>query len=58
LPYSFLANFVKNIHSITPEQVSAITKKYLDYSKMMVVMVGDEKGIQKQIESKAPKKAF
>jgi len=58
LPDSFLANFVKNIHGITPEQVSAITKRYLDYSKMMVVMVGDEKGIQKQIESKAPKKAF
>jgi len=58
LPDSFLANFVKNIHSITPEKVSAITRRYIDYSKMMVVMVGDEKGIQKQIESKAPKKAF
>ena len=58
LPDSYLTNFVKNIHSITPEQVSAITKKYMDYSKMMIVMVGDEKGIQKQIEAKSPKKAF
>ena len=58
LPDSYLTNFVKNIHSITPEQVSGITKKYMDYSKMMIVMVGDEKGIQKQIESKGPKKAF
>jgi hypothetical protein len=30
----------------------------MDYNKMMVVMVGDEKGIQKQIESKGQKKAF
>ena len=44
LPDSYLTNFVKNIHSITPEQVSAIAKKYLDYKKMMIVMVGDEKG--------------
>jgi zinc protease len=58
LPDSYLTNFVKNIHSITPEQVSAIAKKYMDYSKMMIVMVGDEKGIQKQIETKGAKKAF
>jgi len=58
LPDSFLANFVKNIHSVTPAQVSAIAKKYMDYNKMMVVMVGDAKGIQQQIESKGPKKAF
>jgi predicted Zn-dependent peptidase len=58
LPDSYLTNFVKNIHSITPEQVSAIAKKYMDYSKMTIVMVGDEKGIQKQIETKGQKKAF
>jgi predicted Zn-dependent peptidase len=58
LPDSHLNNFVKNIHSVTPEQVSAITKKYLDYSKMLVVMVGDQNAIKKQIQTKSAKKAF
>jgi predicted Zn-dependent peptidase len=58
LPDSYLNNFVKNIHSVTPEQVSAISKKYLDYSKMLVVMVGDQNAIKKQIETKSAKKAF
>jgi zinc protease len=58
LPDSYLENFVKNIHSVTPEQVSAITKKYLDYKKMLIVMVGDESAIKKQIETKSVKKAF
>ncbi|MGZ8518354.1 MAG: M16 family metallopeptidase [Chitinophagaceae bacterium] len=58
LPDSYLTSFVKNINSITPEQVSAITKKYLDYKKMMIVMVGDQNAIKKQIETKGAKKAF
>lgn len=58
LPDSYLSNFVKNIYSVTPEQVSAITKKYLDYKKMLVVMVGDKNAIQKQIETKTTRKAF
>ena len=58
LPDSYLTSFVKNINSITPQQVSAITKKYLDYKKMMVVMVGDENAIKKQIGETKAKKAF
>jgi predicted Zn-dependent peptidase len=58
LPDSYLTSFVKNVNSITPEQVSAITKKYLDYKKMMIVMVGDQNAIKKQIETKGAKKAF
>ena len=55
---SYLTNFVKNVNAITPQQVSAIMKNYLDYGKMTVVMVGDEEGIKKQVETKMPKKAF
>ncbi len=58
LPDSYLTSFVKNINSITPQDVSAITKKYLDYKKMMIVMVGDKGAIQKQLDAKKPKKAF
>jgi predicted Zn-dependent peptidase len=58
LPDSYLTNFVRNIHSITPEQVSNVTKKYLDHKKMLVVMVGDQQTIKKQIEASGAKKAF
>lgn len=58
LPDSYLTSFVKNVNSINPQQVSAIAKKYLDYKKMMIVMVGDQKAIQKQIEETKAKKAF
>ena len=58
LPDSYLTSFVKNINSITPQQVSDITKKYLDYKKMLVVMVGDERAIKKQIGDTKAKKAF
>ncbi|MGK2860943.1 MAG: M16 family metallopeptidase, partial [Chitinophagaceae bacterium] len=58
LPDSYLTNFVKNIHSITPEQVSAITSKHLDFRKMMIVMVGDKQAILKQMDEKRAKKAF
>ena len=35
-----------------------MVKNYIDYKKMTIVMVGDEEGIKKQIETKMPKKAF
>jgi hypothetical protein len=35
-----------------------MVKTYLNYNKMTVVMVGDAEGIKKQVETKAPKKAF
>ena len=57
LPDTYLTSFVKNVNSITPQQVSDITKKYLDYKKMLIVMVGDQEAIKKQVEAKA-KKAF
>ncbi len=58
LPDSYLTNFVKNVNAVTPQQVSDMVKSYLDYNKMTVVMVGDEEGIKKQVETKMPKKAF
>jgi len=58
LPDSYLTNFVKNVNAVTPQQVSDMVKTYLNYNKMTVVMVGDAEGIKKQVETKAPKKAF
>lgn len=49
LPDSFLTNMVKNIHAVTPADVSSFTKKYLPYNKMTLVMVGDKDSIEKQM---------
>lgn len=52
LPDSYLTQMVKNIHSVIPEQISAIAKKYFPYHKMVLVMVGDKDLITKQLEEK------
>ncbi len=47
---SYLTNRVENIHAVTPGQVQQMTKKYIDPSQMTLVVVGDKKVIQKQIQ--------
>ncbi|MEI9909713.1 MAG: pitrilysin family protein [Bacteroidota bacterium] len=58
LPDSYLTNYVKNIHSVTPEKVSETAKKYIDYNKMTKVMVGDKKSIEQQAGKQKELKAF
>ncbi len=56
---SYLNTLVKNIHSVSPAKVSEITKKYINYDKMLKVMVGDKEQIEKQLgESKPALKPF
>jgi zinc protease len=50
LPDSYLTNYVQNVYAITPEKVKEITAKYLDTEKMTLVVVGDKKEIQKQMQ--------
>jgi predicted Zn-dependent peptidase len=47
---SYLNNYVKNIYKVTPEMVSTIARKYIDYDKMTKVMIGDKSVLDKQIE--------
>ncbi|MEQ8552519.1 MAG: pitrilysin family protein [Cyclobacteriaceae bacterium] len=47
---TYLTNYVKSIYAVTPEQVREMTEKYLDYEKMTIVVVGDKKVIDQQIE--------
>ena len=58
LPDSYLTNYVKNIHAVTPEKVSETAKTYIQYDKMTKVMVGDKQAIQQQINKAGEKKAF
>jgi predicted Zn-dependent peptidase len=56
---SYLTNYVKNMYSVTPEKVSEIVRKHIQYEKMTKVMVGDKQAIQQQIEKqRAAPKAF
>jgi zinc protease len=41
LPDDFLTNWVRSIHAVTPEQVSAITRRYIQNGRMTVVVAGD-----------------
>lgn len=49
LPESFLTDKVNNIYAVTPEQVSALMKKYIRPEDMKLVIVGDKKKIEDQI---------
>ena len=44
---SWDANFEKQVENITLEQVNSVLKKYLDYSKMIIVKAGDFKKAEK-----------
>src|SRR5690606_33908943 len=50
LPESWLENKVENIMSITPEQVSEMTKKYIRPEDMTVIIVGDKEKVKMQVE--------
>ncbi|WP_324721002.1 M16 family metallopeptidase [Salinimicrobium sp. HB62] len=49
LPESFLVNQVKNINSVTPQQVQAMAKKYIQPEKMTLIVVGDKEKIKDQV---------
>lgn len=50
LDESFLTDRIKNIQAVTPEQVQQMAEKYLDPEKMTLVIVGDKKTVQEQIQ--------
>jgi predicted Zn-dependent peptidase len=49
LPDSYLTNWVQRVRSVTPVQVQQMTRKYLDPSRMTIVVVGDEKVVGEQV---------
>ncbi|MFD0862182.1 M16 family metallopeptidase [Sungkyunkwania multivorans] len=50
LPESDLQNRVQRIYEVTPEMVQEMTQKYITPDHMTLVVVGDKKVIEKQIE--------
>jgi zinc protease len=53
LPDSYLANYVKNIYAVTPEDVRETTEKYIRDKDMTLVIVGDKKKVEDQIKEYA-----
>src|SRR5690606_29017705 len=50
LPESWLENKVDRIMSITPEQVSEMTKKYIRPKEMTLIIVGDKEKVKMQVK--------
>ena len=50
LPASYLTDWVQHVRAVTPTAVQRITQKYLDPSRMTIVVVGDEKVVGDQIK--------
>lgn len=50
LDESYLANRVKSIYAVTPDQVQEMAKKYVNPKEMTLVVVGDKKVIEPQIK--------
>lgn len=51
LDESYLTDRVQNIHNVTPEKVQQMARDYLQYENMTLVLVGDKKQLEEQIES-------
>jgi zinc protease len=50
LPEDYLVNYLKNVDAVTLEDVQRVSRRYLDSSKMAIVIVGDLKVIRPGIE--------
>lgn len=49
LPDSYLTEYVKAIHAVTPAQVRELTAKYIRDKEIVIVIAGDRKKIEKQV---------
>ena len=47
----YLAKYVDRVQAVTPEQVTAMARKYLDPEQMTLVVVGDEKVVKGQVDA-------
>ncbi|SOD81703.1 M16 family metallopeptidase [Spirosoma fluviale] len=52
--FAYDANFDKKLEALTPEQINAALKKYLDYTKLTMVKAGDFEKAAKKVADKQP----
>ena len=46
---AYLANYVKRVMSVTPQEVSRVAREYLTPDRMTLVVVGDRKTVEPQV---------
>jgi zinc protease len=51
LPPTYPNTYVKKVYSVTPQQVTEVAKKYLHDDQATIVIVGDRKVIQEQVQA-------
>jgi zinc protease len=54
LPRTYLTDYVKNVHAVTPAEVQRIANTYLKDGEMTIVIVGDRQSIEEQLKPIAP----
>ncbi len=54
LDRSYLTNYVRNVHAVTPEDVRRITDECLKDREMVIVIAGDKKKILKSVSAFGP----
>ncbi|WP_461107016.1 M16 family metallopeptidase [Spirosoma koreense] len=52
--FAYDADFDKKLEALTPEQINAVLKKYLDYNKLTMVKAGDFEKAAKKVAEKQP----
>ena len=50
LPDDWLRTYVQKVNAVTPEDVTRMTRKYIDPTKMTLVVVGDRKTVESQLK--------
>jgi predicted Zn-dependent peptidase len=51
LPDGYFNEFIQKVNAVTVEDVNRVANKYLDPSKMAIVIVGDKKEIEPKLKS-------
>jgi zinc protease len=52
---AYLANYVRNVLAVTPDDVKQTSLRYLDPSRMTIAVVGDKKTVDRQLEPYRPR---
>lgn len=47
---AYISSYVKNVMAVTPEDVRRTAERYLDPSRMTIMVVGDKKTVEAQVE--------
>ena len=50
LPDDYLMNYIKNLYTVTPQDVQLMAQKYLRADEMIIVIVGDKKLVPAQVK--------